>query len=51
MYSVGTRIVHNDFGKGIVRKVEGSQSTVTVLFDNGGERKFLAHYAPMRPLA
>ena len=53
VYSVGTRIVHNDFGRGIVRKVEGSGENlrVTVLFDNGGERKFLAHYAPMRPLA
>ena len=52
-YSVGTRIIHNDFGRGIVRKVEGSGENlrVTVLFDNGSERKFLAHYAPMRPLA
>ncbi len=52
VYTVGTRVVHNDFGRGIVRKVEGSGENlrVTVLFDNGGERKFLAHYAPMRPL-
>jgi DNA helicase-2/ATP-dependent DNA helicase PcrA len=51
-YSVGMRILHNDFGRGIVRKVEGSGENlrVTVIFDNGGERKFLAHYAPMRPL-
>jgi len=42
-----------DFGRGVVRKVEGSGENlrVTVLFDNGSERKFLAHYAPMRPLA
>ena len=46
------RILHNDFGRGIVRKVEGSGENlrVTVIFDSGGERKFLAHYAPMRPL-
>jgi DNA helicase-2/ATP-dependent DNA helicase PcrA len=52
-YAVGMRILHNDFGRGIVRKVEGSGENlrVTVIFDGGGERKFLAHYAPMRPLA
>ena len=51
-YAVGMRILHNDFGRGIVRKVEGSGENlrVTVIFDGGGERKFLAHYAPMRPL-
>ena len=51
-YSVGMRILHNDFGRGIVRKVEGSGENlrVTVIFDSGGERKFLARYAPMRPL-
>ena len=51
-YAVGMRIFHNDFGRGIVRKVEGSGENlrVTVIFDGGGERKFLAHYAPMRPL-
>jgi DNA helicase-2/ATP-dependent DNA helicase PcrA len=51
-YAVGTRVIHDRFGKGIVRKVEGhgEQMRVTVIFDAGGERKFLAHYAPMRPL-
>jgi DNA helicase-2/ATP-dependent DNA helicase PcrA len=51
-YAVGTRVVHDRFGKGIVRRVEGSgdQTRVTVIFDSGGERKFLVHYAPMRPL-
>jgi DNA helicase-2/ATP-dependent DNA helicase PcrA len=51
-YAVGMRILHNDFGRGIVRKVEGSGENlrVTVIFDGGGERKFLARYAPMRPL-
>jgi len=51
-YAVGTRVVHDRFGKGIVRRVEGSgdQTRVTVIFDAGGERKFLVHYAPMRPL-
>jgi DNA helicase-2/ATP-dependent DNA helicase PcrA len=51
-FAVGIRIVHNDFGRGIVRKVEGSGENlrVTVLFDSGSERKFLARYAPMRPL-
>jgi DNA helicase-2/ATP-dependent DNA helicase PcrA len=51
-YAVGTRVMHERFGKGIVRRVEGSgeQARVTVIFDSGGERKFLVHYAPMRPL-
>ena len=46
------RIIHDRFGKGIVRRVEGrgDQMRVTVIFDAGGERKFLVHYAPMRPL-
>jgi DNA helicase-2/ATP-dependent DNA helicase PcrA len=50
-YSVGTKVLHKDFGRGIVRKVEGTGEDlrVTVLFDNGSERKFIAHYAPMRP--
>jgi DNA helicase-2/ATP-dependent DNA helicase PcrA len=51
-YVVGTRVIHDRFGKGIVRRVEGKgdQTRVTVIFDAGGERKFLVHYAPMRPL-
>jgi DNA helicase-2/ATP-dependent DNA helicase PcrA len=51
MYSVGMRIVHDNFGRGIVRKVEGTGESlrVTVIFDGGGERKFLAHFAPMKP--
>jgi DNA helicase-2/ATP-dependent DNA helicase PcrA len=51
-YEVGTRIVHDNFGRGVVRKVEGSgeQLRVTVIFDSGSERKFLAHFAPMRPI-
>lgn len=51
-YEIGMRIRHERFGAGIVRKVEGKgeQTRVTVIFDAGSERKFLAHYAPMRPL-
>ena len=51
-YQVGTRVVHERFGKGIVRRVEGQgeQMRVTVIFDAGGERKFIAQYAPMRLL-
>jgi len=46
------RIRHERFGNGIVRKIEGKgdQTRVTVIFDSGGERKFLVYYAPMRPL-
>ncbi|MBI4721195.1 MAG: ATP-binding domain-containing protein [Chitinivibrionia bacterium] len=51
-YSVGMRVWHEKFGRGIVRKVEGKGEDlrVTVLFDAGSERKFIASYAPMRPL-
>jgi len=51
-YMVGMRIRHDAFGAGVVRKVEGAgeQTRVTVIFDTGGERKFLAHFAPMRPI-
>jgi DNA helicase-2/ATP-dependent DNA helicase PcrA len=51
-FAVGMRIHHNDFGRGVVRKIEGSGDNlrVTVIFDGGGERKFLAQYAPMRPI-
>lgn len=51
-YEVGMRIRHDRFGAGIVRKVEGkgAETRVTVIFDAGSERKFLVHYAPMRPL-
>jgi DNA helicase-2/ATP-dependent DNA helicase PcrA len=51
-YAVGMRIRHESFGAGVVRKVEGKgeQTRVTVIFDLGGERKFLAHFAPMRPI-
>ena len=51
-YVVGMRVVHDRFGKGIVRRVEGrgEQARVSVIFDSGGERKFLSAYAPMRPL-
>ncbi len=51
-YSVGISVYHQQYGKGIVRKVEGSGETlrVTVLFEEGSERKFVAQYTPMRPL-
>ena len=50
-YRVGMRIRHDAFGAGVVRRVEGrgEQTRVTVIFDMGGERKFLAQFAPMRP--
>ncbi len=50
-YAVGMRVRHDSYGTGIVRKVEGKgdQTRVTVIFDGGSERKFLAQFAPMRP--
>jgi DNA helicase-2/ATP-dependent DNA helicase PcrA len=51
-FRVGMRIVHDNFGRGVVRRVEGrgDQTRVTVIFDSGSERKFLAYFAPMRAL-
>jgi len=51
-FAVGMRIRHDNFGKGVIRRVEGSGDNlrVTVIFDGGGERKFLAQFAPMYPL-
>jgi DNA helicase II / ATP-dependent DNA helicase PcrA len=51
-YAVGMRVRHDSFGAGVVRKVEGrgEQMRVTVIFDAGPERKFLAQYAPMHPV-
>jgi DNA helicase-2/ATP-dependent DNA helicase PcrA len=51
-FEVGMRIRHESFGPGVVRKVEGGgdHTRVTVIFDSGGERKFLARFAPMRPI-
>jgi DNA helicase-2/ATP-dependent DNA helicase PcrA len=51
-YAVGTRVHHDEFGRGVVRRVEGKGEDVrvTVIFDGGGERKFIAQYAPMRPI-
>jgi DNA helicase-2/ATP-dependent DNA helicase PcrA len=51
-YQVGMRIRHESYGAGVVSKVEGrgEQSRVTVLFDSGNQRKFLAQFAPMRPI-
>lgn len=51
-YRVGMRVRHDNFGAGVVRKVEGAgdQLRITVIFDLGSERKFLAQYAPMHPM-
>ena len=51
-YFIGARVYHQEFGKGIVRKIDGSGEAmrVTVLFDGGGERKFVAKFTPMRPI-
>ena len=51
-YQVGMRIRHESYGAGVVSKVEGrgEKSRVTVLFDTGNQRKFLAQFAPMRPI-
>ncbi len=48
--SVGQRIEHGRFGEGRVKTIEeeGSNSKITVVFDNVGEKKLLIKYAAFR---
>jgi DNA helicase-2/ATP-dependent DNA helicase PcrA len=52
-YTVGTRVFHEHFGRGVVQKREGDgeQLKLTVLFRDHGVKKLLAKFAPMQPLS
>jgi len=52
-YTVGTRVFHQHFGRGVVQKREGDgeQLKLTVDFRNHGVKKLLAKFAPMQPLS
>ena len=45
-WSVGTRIFHDDYGYGqIVRsKIEEGELVISVLFENGGTKRFLPEF-------
>lgn len=48
-FSVGQRVMHNSFGEGIVLEshAQGDDQVVTVNFDECGEKRLLASFAPM----
>jgi DNA helicase-2/ATP-dependent DNA helicase PcrA len=51
-YAVGSQVVHQQFGRGVVQKREGEgdRLKLTVIFRDHGVKKLLARYAPMQPL-
>jgi DNA helicase-2/ATP-dependent DNA helicase PcrA len=51
-YTVGSQVVHQHFGRGVVqrREGEGDRLKLTVVFRDHGVKKLLAKYAPMQPL-
>jgi DNA helicase-2/ATP-dependent DNA helicase PcrA len=51
-YAVGSQVVHQHFGRGVVQKREGDgeRLKLTVIFRDHGVKKLLAKFAPMQPL-
>jgi DNA helicase-2/ATP-dependent DNA helicase PcrA len=51
-YAVGSQVVHQHFGRGVVQKREGEgeRLKLTVIFRDHGVKKLLAKFAPMQPL-
>lgn len=51
-YAVGTQVLHQHFGRGVVQKREdeGERLKLTVIFRDHGIKKILAQHAPMQPL-
>jgi hypothetical protein len=49
-YPVGARIYHDEYGEGEVVRVSGVglRRRITVTFDEGGEKQFVAGFAPLR---
>lgn len=52
VYSEGQRVVHDTFGRGVVKQVEGSgmDSKLTVAFDNGQVKHLLLKFARLRKI-
>ncbi|MEA3376686.1 MAG: UvrD-helicase domain-containing protein [Chloroflexota bacterium] len=48
-FQAGQRVVHEAFGEGIVlgSRVQGDDEIVTVNFEEGGEKRLMASFAPM----
>jgi DNA helicase-2/ATP-dependent DNA helicase PcrA len=51
-YTVGSQVVHEHFGRGVIQKREGdgARLKLTVIFRDHGVKKLLAKHAPMQPL-
>jgi DNA helicase-2/ATP-dependent DNA helicase PcrA len=51
-YAIGSQVAHEQFGRGVVQKREGSgeRLKLTVIFRDHGVKKLLAKHAPMQPL-
>lgn len=51
-YRVGNTVRHPEFGKGIIRQLEGDSENpkLTILFENGQMKKILGKYAQLEPL-
>jgi ATP-dependent DNA helicase UvrD/PcrA len=52
LYAVGSQVLHQQFGRGVVQKREGEGEhlKLTVIFRDHGVKKLLAKYAPLQPL-
>jgi DNA helicase-2/ATP-dependent DNA helicase PcrA len=52
LYAVGSQVMHEHFGRGVVqrREGEGEELKLTVIFRDHGSKKILAKFAPMQPL-
>lgn len=52
MYSIGERVVHDTFGRGVVTNVEGSglDTKLTIKFDNGTSKHLLLKFARIRKI-
>ncbi len=46
-FAVGMKVVHDTFGRGIIKDISGS--VLTVGFEQSGIKKLVAGYAPIRP--
>jgi DNA helicase-2/ATP-dependent DNA helicase PcrA len=51
-YAIGSQVMHQHFGRGVVQKREGEgeRLKLTVIFGDHGTKKVLAQFAPMQPL-
>ena len=51
-FSLGQKVIHKKYGKGTIVTLsgEGENQELTIAFDQGGIRKFIAAYAPLKKI-